>query len=933
MTVEIGLREYSGQIAEAIDNGRYATAVSNAKHVLAQYPKCLSIYRLTARAALEAGQYEFAIDLLRRVLSGNPEDVAAWAGISEVYDRRGELDAAIFCLHRAVELTAGSGPVETELRGLYGKRDGAEPKKVTLTPATLARVYLKGGLLSRAIGQFRDLQSEAPERDDLSLGLAEALWRNDERVEAAQVCLDVLERLPYCLKANLILGEMWTSGGREGGVTYLHRAEALDPENAMAQVLFGPSSPLPPKQVQVTLRETQASDGEELPDWLAGVVGVPGSPEPTSRETEVLDIAAALEAQIEIPPWLEEVGLGDEMGVPALPMPDGSTVVSRQAFERELQPPAEPAPVAEDLPPWLAELRPESVGDDDSISAPAVVQAMPSPPPGFAPASAALKGALAAPVEPEPAWLAGLGLEDMDDDDLPLAEEDDESAEWLAEISREPADGQPAIDLPGGGADEAPEWLAALAAEPAAPTAVAEGPAVVEADVPTAEGELPEWLAAAVAQPGVEPVIDAGAVPGGAEGELPDWLAEMGVQAADDGIDLAAGGNGVLFEEQAKAWVEGLAARQEEGPPTSVPAETDLVLDDLAGLAGRSDEDDVAADIAAPVSSQERPAAEAAEAFGWTLFGTPEPEPEPAAWAEEPAADVKAPPEAIVAPADDDALDWTAIGVQEAPLIGPDMVIEPGLEDAAIPSPETLAALGGDDDFGWTLLGMEEAAPFAPEPGPVVTAAPPVVEAAAAASEGAFGWTAFGDAGPALAAAIDDEAAPQAAPPPFADGPEAAVPAPALAVEEDWGDMLADLPEEEAVAPAGLVEEEPVAPRIPTVEEPEVAVRPVETTAAAPAADQFAAERAYLKQKPRDYEAWLSLARELWRAQQPAQALDAYGRLIRSGELLDKVISDLEKRGKKTKDASARRALGDAYMKAGRLDDALDTYRQTLEGL
>ncbi|HNS26175.1 MAG TPA: AMP-binding protein, partial [Methanobacteriaceae archaeon] len=42
----------------------------------------------------------------------------------------------------------------------------------------------------------------------------------------------VLDRLPYCLDANLILGQIWTSGGREEEAdVHLKRAQALDPQS------------------------------------------------------------------------------------------------------------------------------------------------------------------------------------------------------------------------------------------------------------------------------------------------------------------------------------------------------------------------------------------------------------------------------------------------------------------------------------------------------------------------------------------------------------------------------------------------------------------------------------------------------------------------------------------------------------------------------
>ena len=96
---------------------------------------------------------------------------------------------------------------------------------------------------------------------------------------------------------------------------------------------------------------------------------------------------------------------------------------------------------------------------------------------------------------------------------------------------------------------------------------------------------------------------------------------------------------------------------------------------------------------------------------------------------------------------------------------------------------------------------------------------------------------------------------------------------------------------------------------------------------------RFAAERAYLKENPRDYVAWLSLARRLWQTGDRDEALGAYSRLIRAGKSLDTVTTELEEYVDQWPDVATRRVLGDAYMKGGKLDRALALYREALETL
>ena len=97
--------------------------------------------------------------------------------------------------------------------------------------------------------------------------------------------------------------------------------------------------------------------------------------------------------------------------------------------------------------------------------------------------------------------------------------------------------------------------------------------------------------------------------------------------------------------------------------------------------------------------------------------------------------------------------------------------------------------------------------------------------------------------------------------------------------------------------------------------------------------EPFAAERAHLKDHPRDHEARLSLARALWQTGERGEALEAYGRVVRAGKFLDTIITELEEYLEQWPEVGTQRVLGDAYMKGGRLQDALELYRLALETL
>ncbi len=507
---EISLQEYCEQIENTIEQGHYAEAVAHGKHILELYPKHATTYRLLGKAMIEAGQDEYATDMFRRVLSADPEDMLAWAGMSEVYSRRGELDAAVWCLERAFALATDNKVLEEELRHLYSRRDGIELQRVQLTHGALARLYLRGDLLPRAIGEFRALLAEHPERVGLSVALAEALWRNEQRLEASEVCQQVLDELPHCLKANLLLGEIWTSSGREEGQAYLRRAEALDPDNQMAQQLFGAASPLPKRQVRIAPLEYKPPTEEERPAWMAEIETVPAEKPPLSeREAALVGITAALEAQIEIPSWLEEV-VGEE------------AVASAPS---DLAEPPEEQPAGEEVPEWLAGIREGFAEEEEKAETVAEEEAT--------------------------EWPAELSLEPTGEQEAPAIPGEVEVPEWLAELGIE-ATGEEAAAPPVEeeapaipGEVEVPEWLAELGVE-AVGEEVAAPPAEEEAAPPAEEafGE-PEALPVAEVPPMEEAVPPEVPAPVAEEPPLPTWLEgegmPSGAAARACGEQLAAG--------------------------------------------------------------------------------------------------------------------------------------------------------------------------------------------------------------------------------------------------------------------------------------------------------------------------------------------------------------------------------------------------------
>jgi tetratricopeptide (TPR) repeat protein len=164
--------------------------------------------------------------------------------------------------------------------------------------------------------------------------------------------------------------------------------------------------------------------------------------------------------------------------------------------------------------------------------------------------------------------------------------------------------------------------------------------------------------------------------------------------------------------------------------------------------------------------------------------------------------------------------------------------------------------------------------------------------------------------------------------------PEAAVP--------EWVEepVLAEEEEEVAPAPSGAPEMPAEKPEAelppPPVAAPEPAkaaapaTRPLEPTRA-PAPPK---EKRKEKEKEKEAPVRLEMARAALKSGDWPGALGIYGSLINSSELLKEVIDDLEQGVKgHSDDPAGHQLLGDAYMKGGRLQDALRVYRTALAKL
>ncbi|MHB1317784.1 MAG: tetratricopeptide repeat protein [Anaerolineae bacterium] len=254
-----------------IDSGDVPGAVDLCRRILSAFPRCVQPYDLLGQAMLRRGSPERAESLFARVLSVDPQSTRAFLGMSIAHELRGAHETAQAWARCEAEVAPNRDPFAPEWlwQAVSNSSRGSDRGP---TRTGLAYMMFRAGMFRQAASEFGAVLAECPSRADLAVALAEASYRFGDSSVAARTCEDLLQNLPDCLEALLILGKLELSADAEGRARErLRRAQTLDPENHLAQRLFGGDSPLPPRSVRiptVTVAEPLALpyllDGEEL---------------------------------------------------------------------------------------------------------------------------------------------------------------------------------------------------------------------------------------------------------------------------------------------------------------------------------------------------------------------------------------------------------------------------------------------------------------------------------------------------------------------------------------------------------------------------------------------------------------------------------------------------------------------------------------------
>ncbi len=240
---EISLRAYQDELDRLLREQKYDEVIAHARHILKSQPKNLRAYQQLGDALVASGRWDEATNVLGRALGAQPQDFNTHSQLARAFQRLGNYDRAIWHTERALDQMPGDQESIALIRELYREHRNEEIDRLQLTTAALAQQHIRGNLLTEALSSLTTALERSPNRIDLQLLRARALWLDGQRMEAAETALDILERLPYVIDANRIMTELWLAEKRPSDAQlYLKRIEDLDPYLA-SQMATGEEAP------------------------------------------------------------------------------------------------------------------------------------------------------------------------------------------------------------------------------------------------------------------------------------------------------------------------------------------------------------------------------------------------------------------------------------------------------------------------------------------------------------------------------------------------------------------------------------------------------------------------------------------------------------------------------------------------------------------
>ncbi|QPC82895.1 tetratricopeptide repeat protein [Phototrophicus methaneseepsis] len=310
---QINLRDYLKQIDTFVRRGNMDEAIAHARHILGRYPKNATAYRYLASALMGQSQWQEALSVLQRLAAAHIDDVWVQTQLGYVHSKLKQLDKSLYHYERAFDLAPNDANIITSLREVYSEKNHKPLDRIHLTAGAAAGQFINNELYDQAINTLTQTLVQSPDRPDLKLLLAKALWHSEHYVDAAEQALDVLKSLPYCVTANMLLAELWLQEQRPSDAQrYLSRVEDVEPylavEVATKERAEDSLFVIDVLNYQQYAQQTLA---EQSPDWLEslgdvdedfeveviGPASIEPAEEPANMEADTLDWLADLDEE------------------------------------------------------------------------------------------------------------------------------------------------------------------------------------------------------------------------------------------------------------------------------------------------------------------------------------------------------------------------------------------------------------------------------------------------------------------------------------------------------------------------------------------------------------------------------------------------------------------------------------------------------------
>ncbi len=251
----------------ALDTGDGDHAAALLDQLLQQFPDFVDARQLLGEVHLQARHYHDAIATFEYVLAADPEHVGALYGLGAAHYYLGDETRAQAAWEQALEIQPNLGELRALVQQVLPQLRVQRSEQIS--QAGLARLYMRSGMLDQVIAVLRAEVHAQPQRTDLVVALAQALWQANRLADTRRVCYDLLALQPQLVKPTLLLAYMLIMRNEPGGTALWQRGAAQDPLHTIAYALFAklPSLPAPaPHTAPVESTRAQVDTQQGLPN-------------------------------------------------------------------------------------------------------------------------------------------------------------------------------------------------------------------------------------------------------------------------------------------------------------------------------------------------------------------------------------------------------------------------------------------------------------------------------------------------------------------------------------------------------------------------------------------------------------------------------------------------------------------------------------------